>query len=68
MNKLLEIYDSYLNGQRKQFMDQVQAYGPNKWLIDIIKDEKNGVITLDERVAMQRTYMAFAYTVTKLRG
>lgn len=32
--KLGQIYDSYINGQKKQMVKQIKAYGQKKFMID----------------------------------
>lgn len=60
MPTLLEIYDSYHNGQKKLFADQVLAYGADNFASDIGTDE-NGegepVFTDKERYQMLKTFI-----------
>lgn len=49
MTTLLQIYESYHNGQKKQFVEQVQNYGASDFATDCAVDISDGV--LDEREA-----------------
>ena len=60
MTTLLEIYDSYTNGQKRQFADQVNAYGADDFASDIGSDtdsEGLPVLTDTERYKMLKTYL-----------
>jgi len=60
MTTLLEIYESYYNGQKKQFVSQVTAYGKADFASDIGGDtdsEGLPVLTDKERYKMLKTYL-----------
>lgn len=59
MCTLLEIYDSFHNGQKKQFCNQVREYGPNDFATDLQAEITDGVLTVEEAYRMLREFLMF---------
>jgi len=57
MPTLLEIYDSYTNGQNKQFADQVLEYGADDFAADLQTDITDDILTYQEAYEMLRTFI-----------
>lgn len=54
---LLEIYESYHNGQKRQFADQVLAYGAAEFAGDTVPEINGGVLSLQEAYNMLKTFI-----------
>ena len=52
---LLEMYESYHNGQKKQFITQVKQYGYEYFINDIKTELKDGVLNESEIIGMLST-------------
>lgn len=57
MATLLEIYESHHNGQKKQFADQVLAYGADDFADDLQTDIADGVLSFEEAFKMLKTFI-----------
>lgn len=56
---LLEIYESFHNGQKKQFRNQVNSYGPSDFATDLQAEINDGVLTVEEAYKMLREFLIF---------
>lgn len=54
---LLEIYESFSNGQKKQFCAQVQSYNPADFARDLESEIADCVVTEREAFQMLKTYL-----------
>ncbi len=54
--KLREIYDSYINGQKKQMVTQIKAYGVGKFHVDFYSWLKHTTNPKAEYAAVVVTY------------
>lgn len=57
MGTLQEIYGSHSNGQRKQFVEQVEDYGPYAFFTDVQEEVKEGVLPEKEALGMLTTFI-----------
>jgi len=55
MATLLEMYESFHNGQKKQFVRQVEEYGTADFIKDMHTEMRDGVLTQEEVNAMTLT-------------
>lgn len=57
MHTLLEIYESFHNGQRKQFVKQVKEYGEADFARDVQVEINDGVLAYPEAFKMLQAVM-----------
>lgn len=57
MATLLEIYESFHNGQRKQFADQVLEYGAADFAADTQTEVNDGILSHLEAYQMLKTFI-----------
>ena len=57
MPTLLEIYESFHNGQKKQFAQQVDDYSPASFAEDMETEIKDGVLSTEEAFKMLKTFL-----------
>ena len=65
MATLLEIYESFENGQRKHFIEQVNEYGFNSFVEDINIEQIDGILTYEECFNMMKHYILHSNYVEK---
>ena len=57
MPTLLEIYESYYNGQREQFVEQVNEYSVKEFATDLESEIADHILTEPEAYKMLRTFI-----------
>jgi hypothetical protein len=61
MATLLQIYESYENGQGKQFIQQVREYGEADFAIDVQTEINDGVLNYEQGFRRIKTIIVTNY-------